>query len=308
MAVKSILLTGTTGFIGRHMAAHLKRSGHNVVSLQRSTETVPGVDETLLVPGFDVAAIAMKLRDRRFDWLVHLAGYGVSPADRDPETMFRINVGVTQWLLHEASTWPAKAAFVAGSGSEYDTTTAAQPITEEQQLECFKIYGASKAAGSICALATASAHDLPIAVGRIFGVFGPGEPSHRLLPTLFRALSRREGVALSAGHQLRDLLYVDDVIAAAHQLIEKVEQTGNQIVVNISSGAPITIRSFAEMTCDEFGAPRSLLGFGDVPLRNDETMCFSGDPTRLMRLTGWQPRFDLRSGIRRSIEQFRSTN
>jgi nucleoside-diphosphate-sugar epimerase len=308
MAVRSVLLTGTTGFIGRHMAAQLKKAGHHVVSLQRSTETVPGVDEILVVPEFDVDTVSTKLKNRNFDWLVHLAGYGVRPGDRDAERMFRINVGVTHRLVQEACAWPAKAVFIAGSGSEYDTAAADKPVTEDHPLECSRIYGASKAAGSTRALVTASAHDLPLAVGRIFGVFGPGEPPHRLLPTLFHALGRRERVALSAGTQKRDLLYVDDIIAAALQLIDNVEQTRTNVVVNVASGVPVTVRSFVEIACEEFGAPKSLLGFGDVPLRSDETMCFSGDPTRLMRLTGWRPLYDLRSGIRRSLEQFRNTH
>src|ERR1700722_3985108 len=243
MTVKSVLLTGTTGFIGRHMAAQLKKAGHNVVSLQRSTVMVAGVDEILAAPEFDVDTISMKLRNRNFDWLIHLAGYGVRAGDRDAEAMFRINVGVTHWLVQEACAWGAKAVFIAGSGSEYDTTLADKPVTEDHPLECFKIYGASKAAGSICALATASVHDLPLAVGRIFGVFGPGEPPHRLLPALFYALSHRERVGLSAGTQKRDLLYIDEVIAAVLDLVEKVEQTGDKVVVNIASGSPITIRS-----------------------------------------------------------------
>jgi UDP-glucose 4-epimerase len=308
MAVKSVLLTGTTGFIGRHMAAQLKERGHRVISLQRSLEVVAGVDEILLLPKFDADWVSQALQNRSFDWLVHLAGYGVRPGDRDWETMFRINVGVTHRLVQEASTWPAKAAFIAGSGSEYDTTRAAKPVTEQHPLECFKIYGASKAAATLCALASATAHDLPLAVGRIFGVFGPGEPSHRLLPTLLHALGRSERVALSLGTQKRDLLYIDDVISAAFSLIDTVEQTRSKIVVNIASGVPDTIRSFAEIAAEELGAPKSLLGFGDVPLRPDETMCFSGDPTRLMTLTRWRPQFDPRSGIRRSIAQFRNSH
>src|ERR1700730_10822362 len=102
MAVKSVLLTGATGFIGRHMAAQLKMRGHTVVSLQRSTEMVPGVDEIIVVPEFDVEAISIGLRNRSFDWLVHLAGYGVRHEDRDTETMFCINFGVTPRLGGEA--------------------------------------------------------------------------------------------------------------------------------------------------------------------------------------------------------------
>jgi UDP-glucose 4-epimerase len=308
MAVKSVLLTGTTGFIGRHMSAQLKARGHRVISLQRSSEVVAGVDEILLLPKFDADGISQTLQNRSFDWLIHLAGYGVRPGDRNFETMFRINVDFTHSLVQVASSWPAKAAFIAGSGSEYDTTRAEKPVSEQHPLECFKIYGASKAAGGLCALASATAYDLPLAVGRIFGVFGPGEPPHRLLPTLLHALGRGERVALSAGTQKRDLLYIDDVISAALDLIETVEHTQAKVVVNIASGVPDTIRSFAEIAAEELGAPKSLLGFGDVPLRPDETMCFSGDPTRLMTLTGWRPQFDPRSGIRRSIAQFRNSH
>ena len=193
MTAKSVLLTGTTGFIGRHMAAWLKTGGHHVASLQRSAEMVAGVDEILLAGEFDPDTIAIKLRHRRFDWLIHLAGYGVRPGDRDAETMFRINVAVTHRLVREACAWPAKAAFIAGSGSEYDTATADRPVSEDHPLEGHKIYGASKAASSLVALATATTCDLPLAVGRIFGVFGPASRRTGCCPACLPAFAAANG-------------------------------------------------------------------------------------------------------------------
>lgn len=285
------------------MALRLSQSGHRVISLQRSSELIAGVDETISVGDFNVEAISERLRNRRFDRLFHFAGYGVRPADRDPAAMYQINVALTQLLVTEAATWAPKALFVAGSGSEYDTTDCEGPVAEDHPLECRELYGSSKAAGTLCAIATATALNLPLAVGRLFGIYGPGESPHRLLPTLFRHLSQRERVPLSPGNQLRDFLYIDDVVSAAFALSEYVERTGAQIAANVASGDPVTIRLFAETAAEQLNASKSLLGFGDLPLRPGETKCFSGDPHKIKTLTGWQPHHDLNHGIRCTITE-----
>lgn len=301
MIQRSVLLTGTTGFIGRHLAADLHRRGLMVTSLQRSRETVAGVSETLTVPAFAPAAITDALRGRRFDWLLHFAGSGVRPDDRDVEQMFAVNVDATRRLVRLAADWPAKAAFIAGSGSEYDTAGATGPVDEDHPLEHSKLYGASKAAAGLTALAVATACGLPLVVGRIFGVYGPGEAPHRLLPSLARNLRSNQRVPLSAGRQTRDFLHVEDVLHAVRTLTEAAEAGQIRAVVNIATGTPHSVRSFAEIVAEEVGAPLSLLGFGDIATRPDETMCFSGTPARLIELTGWTPTYDLRSGIRASI-------
>jgi nucleoside-diphosphate-sugar epimerase len=220
--------------------------------------------------------------------------------------MHRINVALPRQLVTEAAKWPAKAIFIAGSGSEYDRSAFGQPVSECGPLEHHAPYGASKAAGTLRVISAAAAHDVPLAVGRIFGVYGPGEPRHRLLPTLFRHLSRNERVPLSSGTQLRDFLYIDDVIAATLALLAHVERTKIQLIANVASGEPVTVRSVAEMVAEELNVPRSLLGFGDISLRPDESKCFSGDPFRLTMLTGWHPTHDLRDGIRRSLAELRT--
>lgn len=301
MIRRSVLLTGATGFIGRHLAAYLHRRGFMVTSLQRSREAVAGVSETLTVPAFEPAAISEALRGRRFDWLLHFAGSGVRPDDRDIEQMFAVNVDATRRLVRLAADWPAKAVFIAGSGSEYDTAGATGPVDEDHPLEHRKLYGASKAAAGLTALAVAQACGLPLVVGRIFGVYGPGEAPHRLLPSLIRNLRSNRRVPLSAGRQRRDFLHVEDVLYAVRTLTQAAEDGQIRAAVNIATGTPHSVRSFAEIVAEETGAPLSLLGFGDLATRPDETMCFSGVPARLMQLTGWVPTLDLRSGIRASI-------
>ena len=294
-------MTGATGFIGRHMAAYLAKQGCEVVSLQRSSAAVAGVSQTVTLPDLQPQKVAQAFRGRRFDWVVHFAGYGVSPGDRKADEMFFANVELTRSLIQLAPSWHVKAAFVAGTGSEYDTDDATGPVLEDHPLELTKLYGASKAAGTICAHAVAKASGLPLAIGRIFKTYGPGEPSHRLLPALLHRLKQGNRVALSPGLQLRDQLYVEDVVTATEAMLTAVEARKTQVIANVATGKPETVRHFAELVAEELGVSNNLLGFGDIAQRPDDTMCFSGNPQRLISLTGWQPRFDLRSGIRKSI-------
>lgn len=298
----AVLMTGATGFIGRHLARHLAGLGYVVTSLQRSDTSVDGVSEIILVPEFEPPAIARALSGRAFDLVFHLASYGVNPTERDADIMFRVNVDVTRSLVQQAARCGARAVAMAGSGAEYNLGGVTAPVSERQPLEALKLYGASKAAASLSAQAIACDLGLPLVVGRLFGVFGPGEAPHRLLPSLVNSLQNNERVRLSAGLQRRDVLYVGDAVAALVELALCIKYQPQQVAINISSGDAPTVRAFAETVADTLGAPRSLLGFGDIGTRPDDVACFAGDPQRLFQLTSWKPAHTLASGIRAAID------
>lgn len=302
----TILMTGATGFIGRHLASSLAGHGWVVVSLQRSSVVVDGVNEAIIVPEFSPSAIAAALSGRHFQLIFHLAGYGVKPDERDIDMMFNINVDVTRAVVRQAGICGAEAVVVAGSGAEYDFANADGPVSEHCALQSRSLYGASKAAGSLTALATAGALGLPLAVARLFGVFGPGEAPHRLLPSLVGALSSNERVHLSPGLQRRDILHVQDAVDALVAVALRIRRDPQQLAVNVCSGDAPTVREFAEAVADAVDAPRSLLGFGDIAARPDDVASFAGRSERLYRLTGWKPSHTLASGIRAAIDEMRA--
>jgi nucleoside-diphosphate-sugar epimerase len=297
------LITGATGFIGRRVALRLATEGFRVTSLQRSGEGVGGVHETIVLPSFTPASIADALRFRNFDCLFHLASYGVHPAHRDLSEMFRINVDVTRALVQIAAGWPDASVVISGSGAEYDLTNSTSPVSEVQPLESFRSYGASKAAGGLLALATARANNLPLAYLRLFGVFGPGEAPHRLLPSLVDQLRQGRRVPLSSGDQLRDFLYVDDVVSALSAAAQFLRKSPCQIAMNLSSGEPTSVRYFAECVADLMGASRTLLGFGEIAKRPDDVMMFSGRPDLLEQTLGWQREHSIESGLRAALRE-----
>jgi nucleoside-diphosphate-sugar epimerase len=232
----------------------------------------------------------------------HLAAYGTNPSHRDIDQMLHINVTVPATLVRLCKEWGARFA-MAGTFSEYRAPPEPVPLTEQSPLESSKLYGTSKAAGGLmaCALATNLAVNLRIL--RLFHVYGPGEAAHRLLPSLFRGLSQSRRVPLSVGTQVRDFVYVADVVdalvrAAAHM---QAADRASAETWNVCTGVGHSVREFASLAADMLGAPRELLGFGDLALRHDDVRWLVGNGGRIERELGWRPGHDLAAGLRAAV-------
>jgi nucleoside-diphosphate-sugar epimerase len=237
--------------------------------------------------------------DRGFECLFHLAAYGVVPSDRDAETMVRINAQLPPELVRLCRARNASMV-MAGSSAEYLPPKDQKPLTEQDPLEDRKSYGASKAQGSVAACRVASEIDVPLRVLRLFNVYGPGEAEHRLLPSLVSGLAANRRIALSQGLQVRDFVYVGDVVEAL-LAAAATTQTRAAEIFNVATGQGRSVREFALMTAKLFGGTDDLLGFGDVPMRPDEIQWLVGDGAALRARTGYAPRHDLASGLAASL-------
>jgi len=301
-ASRSVLVTGGNGFIGRHLVRRLLCDGCKVLLLQRSSDQVSVGTELLRIDRFEPANIMAALAGRHFDWIFHLAGYGVYPRDRDTKTMFDINVNAVRALVEGASFCSPRAVVVAGSGSEYRLDGIERPVTEDHPLEPYKLYGASKAAGTLCSTALAASRHIPFAACRIFGVYGPGEAPHRLLPSLICGRHGSGRIPLSPGVQRRDFMFVDDLVDALVKVAVALEREPRQFILNVGTGRPISVREFVHIAAAVLGIGEDRLGFGDIPARPDEPMMFSGNSSRLQALTGWKATIEPREGVRRSVD------
>ncbi len=304
-AFATALVTGGTGFVGRHLVARLKALGVRVTLLQRSLQETEGT-EVIHVTDFSETALAAALDGRRFDAVFHLAAYGVTPTDRDPALLEAVNVDAPQRLVRHAARAGVRAFVLLGSGSEYDFGSVTVPLDENGPLESSAPYGETKARGGVAALEAARAADLPFALVRMFNVYGSGENPHRLLPSLTRDLTRDKPVKLSPATQLRDFLFIDDAVEAIVSVAHALLHAGGRHVFNLASGKPVSVRVFCETVARQLDKPILLLEFGALAMRPGETPFFSGDPARLKRFTGWQPRQGLEDGIALTLRQLQA--
>jgi len=301
-----ILLTGGTGFIGKQLAQRLVDDGRAAVTVVgRHPCTVEGVDN-VLVPQLEISAILQALQGLHFDAVIHLAAAGVHPADRELDNLISINTLLPAQTVQLAQRHGARAVVIAGSSAEYLPSQDNAALKESNPLEYRKLYGSSKAAGGLLALATATLLGIPTAHLRIFNAYGPGEARHRLLPSLLSQLERGQQVDLSAGKQVRDFIHVDDICSGLREsvraLLDGRMVTGS---FNLCSGEGHSVEAFARGVADAMQVPHHLLAFGALPLRSDEVPHLVGDPSALRACTGWQPSLSFEQGLRDAVKQSR---
>lgn len=305
---RKVLVTGSTGFIGLHLVRHLQAAGASVTRLQRRlTDDGTGTDcivtEYLSVRSLDAAFAQVKP-----EVVFHLAGYGIAPGDRDLELMQALNIGAAEAIVTSAARNGVRAVVATGSGSEYDFAGCTAPVDETHATltpvmlsDPKHAYGASKAEGGRRALARAQEQGLGYVHARLFNTYGPGEGAHRLLPSLHSSLRRGERVKLSPGTQMRDFMHVDDSCAALAALAFASFDKPRALVVNVATGSPKSVKEFGLAVAAAMGCAADMLDFGALPLREGETMFFSGTCDVLQRLTSWSPQFSLEAGISDAI-------
>lgn len=303
MSFATALVTGASGFIGGALVAHLRKCGKRVVALGRPASALPPAERQVRLEAVSAGMIAEALHDEAVDVVFHCAAYGVRPQDRDRAQMFETNVVATRTWVEAAASMGAGAFVYAGSCSEYGPVARAERIRESHPLDASDLYGASKAAGGRWGAALSRSLGLPFQWVRLFGVFGPGEAPHRLLPYLHDRLSRGERVDLTAGLQWRDLLYVED---AAKGLLRAAEIAleGRLGPFNLCTGEPVTVRAMAEEVARQMGAPPKLLDFGARVPRPDEQMWMVGDGSLLAHAGGFRHSIGLNDGVALTLQAF----
>jgi nucleoside-diphosphate-sugar epimerase len=305
----SVLVTGASGFIGTHLVARLLSEGSHVIVLVRSSSALPAEwrDRVRIIACDDFGESNLRrLLDAPVETVFHLAAYGVRPNHRDIDEMLRINVTLPATLAKLCGQWRARM-IMAGSSAEYRRPLTNDPISESAPLEQGKLYGSSKAAGGLLASAIAAEDRTGFRLLRLFKAYGAGEAPHRLLTALVKDLSRGERVALSAGTQVLDFVYIDDVVEAMLRADAHCRERGGVATWNVATGRAHSVREFAECVAAAMKADGSLLDFGAIDMRKDDEPWLVGSPDLLRSQLGWQPSIGLDEGVRAAIAALHQT-
>lgn len=278
-----VVVTGATGFLGRHVARFLAQGGTPVVVPLRNPEQLPPplkgnplvrTYRCDLTSADDIAGFMQTLRPRS---VVHCAAYGVEYGQQDPVMAVRVNVEGTLLLYQSAARFGADRFIHVGSGWEYGSSDT--PCAEDAPLRPSGIYSTSKAAATLMLRSVRQTSDMHIVLARPFGMFGEGEASYRLAPQVVQACLTGVPLALTEGREIRDYMPVGDV---ARALVALATMAANDVrtldEVNLCSGEPRTVRSVAEDIAATLDGTRHLR-FGELPSRSSVPSYAVGDPT-----------------------------
>ena len=299
--MKRILVTGANGFIGQSalpiLAAQHDFEIHAVTS--RSPVCPREICCWHITDLLNAGQVHELFHAVRPTHLLHLAWY-TAHGDYWNSPQNSRWVQASQELLRQFHLHGSQRAVVAGTCAEYDWRTGF--LSETTTPLCPRsTYGACKKE-LFCWLDEFSRHTgLSTAWARIFFLYGPHEPPQRLVPSVVAALLRHEPARCTSGTQTRDFLYVEDVANALTCLLAN----GVSGPVNIGSGKPVAIRDVVYAIADKFHR-RDLVLLGALPEKVDDPPVLAADVNRLTHECGWSPKFDLESGLEKTIDWWTS--
>jgi UDP-glucose 4-epimerase len=236
----------------------------------------------------------------------HAARKSVQRSVEDPDGFDRVNIRGTFNVLEAARSVGASVVFASSSSVFGDQER--YPLTEDLEPRPRSPYAATKLAGEAYCRAWWTSMGVPTISLRYFNVFGPRQdpasPYAAVIPRFVTAcLTGASPVIFGDGEQSRDFTYIDDVVEA-NVLAARMPMEARGRVLNAGAGRPPTsvnklLSEIARLTDTE---PRPL----HEPAREGDIRRSEADISLAKRLIGYEPRFDIQEGLRRTVEWFRA--
>jgi nucleoside-diphosphate-sugar epimerase len=275
--VKSILVTGATGFLGRHVVQDLLRRGFKVEAKSRADGDVCDAETWKKFPATDC--------------VIHLAGSTFVPDSwDDPSKFLQNNTLGTSLALDFCRNHKAK--FVFFSTYMY-SIEAVMPVSEDSKLRPSNPYSLSKFFGENLCKFYSEHFGVKAIIFRPFNVYGLGQSEKFLIPSIIRQARLSDVVEVQDTKPSRDYVYVEDLLAALNCAITTDIELE---IVNIGTGRSYSVLELIETL--EIVSNRKYKIRSAMIERQSEIMHTQADNSRAREILNWEPQWSLKSGLK----------
>jgi nucleoside-diphosphate-sugar epimerase len=295
--MKKVLLTGASGFIGRHCIPFLLDKGYQVHGAISNQDTPNNNNDNLFwhsVNLLDHNEIQKLLDGVSPTHLLHLAWY-------TEHGLFWESNRNLDWVISSLQLITAfkriggQRVVIAGTCAEYDWKYGFCN-EDATPLHPSNLYGTSKNALNNILTRFTDKNKISYAWGRIFFLYGPYEYQKRLIPYVITSLMKNIPAECSHGDQIRDFLHVEDVANAFVTLLDS-DLKG---AINIGSGEPVTIKYIVNQIGSLLNKS-DLIRLGARSSSLTDPPLLLADVTKLKNELHWHPKYDLDAGLQSSI-------
>ena len=332
-SMKKILITGTSGFIGFHLANLLLKEGHNVHGYDGMTDyydvNLKKARLNILQKNSNFSATQGMLEDNdkldelaskfRPDVIIHLAAQaGVRYSLANPRVYIESNILGTFNIMELARRFKIKHLMMASTSSVFGANLK-MPFTEIEKADTqLTIYAATKKANESMAHSYAYLWKIPTTMLRFFTVYGPwGRPDMALFKFVNAILNNKPIDIYNNGEMYRDFTYIDDLVYRINLLIDTIPSSSEYKnisdldslsnvapyrVVNIGNSNKIKLLDFIEAIEDALGKKAIR---NNMPMQKGDVSATWADTSLLKELTGDMPQTNYKDGIVSFIRWYR---
>jgi UDP-glucose 4-epimerase len=290
-----VLVTGASGFLGRHLVSRLRSAGAEVhtVGRQPSSEAGP-VECRWAADVADEREAREVVQTVKPDVVVHLGA--LTHAAPDVELVlptFHSTLVSTVNLLTALTEQGCRRIVLAGSIEEPVGGAEVRPASP---------YAAAKWAASAYGRMFHALYGAPVVIARLAVTYGPGQLTRKVIPSTILALLRGEAPRVSSGARAWDVVYVDDAIEALVRLVKGRGPDG--ATVDVGSGRLTTLRSIVERVA-AIVDPTINPVFGAVPDR-PLTATYAADAAATEAMLDWRATTSLETGLQTTVDWYRT--
>ena len=305
------LITGGSGFIGRHVAQLLASERHTVILASRTRPNFAFPPD--IAPY--ISWVSLDMGDANWYWdsifledvdvIYHYAWTSLpATANSDPAADLAANVTATIRLLDAAKRHGCRVVFASSGGTVYGVT--AEPIHERTLLAPITAYGASKATAEIYLNLYRSLHRMDCRIARIANPYGAGQNTGRgqgaVSAFLGKALRSEPIVIWGNGAIVRDYIHISDTAAGLVKLAQ-AQDLGGQCVFNIGSGVG---HSLNDVISEIERLLRRHLKVEHTPARSFDVPVNILSIKRAREVLGWEPLLSFSQGLSRMLADMSS--
>ena len=299
---ENILITGASGFIGRHLIQHTYQKDLTIHAINRKIASfsipVHQYNGNLLERKF----VNECLQEAQPEIIFHFAAYKERSMDITSfYESIKTNLLGTLNLFSSSLDLPSlKAIIVLGTAEEYGNNIP--PFDEKFRESPVTPYSFSKVCVSHMGELFFHLYNLPVTILRPTLAYGPGQGTEMFLPSLITSLLENKPFEMTLGEQTRDFVYVTDLVEALILASRNTKAHGQ--IINIGSGIPIKLADIVEKIEDMIGK-KGLVNLGGKPYRNNEIMEYYADVKKAEDILGWKAKTSIEDGLKETIAYYR---
>lgn len=300
--LKTVVITGITGFIGSNLAEKFLQEGYQVIGIIRESSDLSRCQEFLhqiKIIYNDDPFIYQKIRELDQFSLVYCAWNGVESEFRDDWTKQAENIGYLVKILEILNESKLDKIIFLGSQAEYGRID--KIVKEDATSDLLSAYGVIKASSRLILEAYAKKNNINWIWLRVFSVFGQKESTKWLIPSLIQRMKNQDVMDFTSCEQKYAYMYIKDFSDVVEKIVNGRVVSG---VYNLSGNNPIKLKTIIE-TIRNFVNPNFKLNFGVLPTRSDQSMILAGNTEKIQKQIGVINFTDFNIAIQETIRYYK---